>query len=147
MTPLSHHKRGNDVDSAVRQVTRHPLIFFAILNFISPIFIAFFSFFRWNPIYTMFLAIHNFEIYSPIVPISIQISLGIFGTLTVTLMIATIGICILIIGCSIASLYVWTLFLTPEKNNSRNVKLRGGLSFQTAIKMYNTLRVMTLIEN
>lgn len=95
----------------------------------------------------MFLAIHNFEIYSPIVPISIQISLGIFGTLTVTLMIATIGICILIIGCSIASLYVWTLFLTPEKNNSRNVKLRGGLSFQTAIKMYNTLRVMTLIEN
>lgn len=62
------------------------------------------------------------------------------------MMLATLGICALLIGSSIACLLVWMLFLTPKRNNRKNVHFCGGLGFHSALKMYNMLRIMTLIE-
>ncbi|OXA38766.1 hypothetical protein Fcan01_26453 [Folsomia candida] len=98
MIPRPDYDRGPDVKAAVKQMTHFPGVFYFLLDYIVPILVGFFSFSIWNPVYTMLRAVHNFEMYGTIVSIAIQISLGFISTVGFSMMVSTIGICILIIS-------------------------------------------------
>ncbi|OXA45135.1 hypothetical protein Fcan01_20065 [Folsomia candida] len=62
-------------------------------------------------------------------------------------MLSMLGTCCLLGVYCINCLNVWTLFLEPIEGKNGEMRLRGGLFFQNAVKMYNTLKIMTIVES
>lgn len=88
------------------------------------------------------------EQYGTFVKLWIHIILGTVGLSSSMVMFSTMSLCFILIGYSIGCLYVWTLFLVPTDDKLNGFhKLRGGLYFHTAIKMYRRLHVMTIVQS
>lgn len=140
-----HKNHGDKLDSAIKEMLKSANLFLLTFEYIVPILILFFALSTSNPFYTMLRAIHNFEAYGPVIPVVMQVSIGIWATFGFLFMISTLVICILLVAYSISCLYVWTMFLVESKSNV-SFKLGGGLGFHSCIKIYKMLRVMTLVE-
>ncbi|OXA45440.1 hypothetical protein Fcan01_20048 [Folsomia candida] len=101
-----------------------------------------------NPLYATLRAVYNFELHhGPVVNAVLQICSGVCVWVSGTIMSSTIAICSLLWMYSINCLNVWTMFLDPIKGNDGQMRLRGGLLFQNAVKMYNTLKIMSIVES
>ncbi|OXA45115.1 hypothetical protein Fcan01_20067 [Folsomia candida] len=101
-----------------------------------------------NPMYTMIRAVYNFELHhGPVVNLVLRIVCGFVVGLGGMIMFSTIGICYLLCAYCINCLNVWTLFLEPIEGKNGEMRLRGGLFFQNAVKMYNSLKIMAIVES
>ncbi|OXA45113.1 hypothetical protein Fcan01_20063 [Folsomia candida] len=101
-----------------------------------------------NPLYAMLRDIYNFEVrHGALVNLVLRIVGGLGVGLGGMIMFSTIGTCLLLAAYCINCLNVWTLFLEPTEETNGEMKLRGGLLFKNAVKMYNTLKIMTIIES
>lgn len=146
MLPDNDHKYGAKVDSAIEKMSRVSRLLRFLLEGVSPLLVTIFAISPWNPLYTLLRAIHNFELYGPLVSLSIQAVLGFFSATGVTLMFETLDLCLILMGYSIGCLYLWTMFLVPITGKDLSYKLRPGLGFFSAVKMYKMLHVMTILE-
>lgn len=138
--------RGDDTDRAIATMSFYPKLFYYCLDYIIPLLLLPLVFSFNAPFYTLLRAIYNFEPYGRLFSWMILLMSGTFTWFAGNLGISTIGLCILIVGYSISCLYVWTLFLIPFYGRLRVSQLRAGISFETALRMYNSLRIMTVIQ-
>lgn len=128
--------------------TTIPKLLSYTFSYIATILVGIFAFSQLNPLYSILHTIYNFEKSGQLVAILVQTGLGFFGLSGTMIMFSTFGICLFLIGYSIGCLFVWTLFLLPNDDKIHgSCKLRCGINFDTAIKMYNDLRVMTIVQS
>lgn len=121
-------------------------IFHNILAYITPVMISFPLLSPYSPVYTLLCSVSNVSSYPNLVKIPTLLITGFISLLVGTTLLSTLALCILMIGYSIATLYGWMLFLLPHFRKGAAPQLRGGLEFHSSLKMYQSLRVLGIIE-
>lgn len=112
------------------------IIFFSTIDYIVPLFCVSLAY-SHNPIYAM---LEFSETLSPRNSPLAKILLGFLVWVTSIMLASTIRPVILIFLYGIVSLYLWTLFLVPTSSS-----VKFCLSFAKGVKIYRTLKVMTLV--
>lgn len=98
-----------------------------------------------NPNYTLLRAIHDFEQYGKLVKYFARITIGSVSTVVANMVFSTVGVCTLFVSYSIVFLLTWTSLLVPELSKGK-FKLRSGMNFDTAVRIYFNLKVMTKVQ-
>lgn len=134
------------INQAISAITTTADVFFLLIDYIFPLLIVFTCFTKYSPAYTLLRSIYNFEQDGGLFTATIQIGSGIAISFAAMITLSGCTLCVIITGFGLIVLYLWTLFIIPQDEETKARKILIPPYFFDRILIHNSLKIMAIFH-